>query len=340
MSRMRSMAIDVNDDRALKHGRGNEMGMVVSNEFHQPVPFFFTREKWPLQLVGTYRGASAFLVASGPSFANVDKSLLARPGVWVMTLNNAVKSFRGQAACIVDDPSRFVASMWLDPKITKFVPADHFEKPLWDNRTLVVNGKPEQRWCPLDMKVGDCPSVIGYHRNEKFHAPRFLYEETINWGCHKQWGGGRSVLLPAMRILFLMGFRKIYLVGVDLEMTAEKHYHFDEGRTQRAVENNMSTYGKLIQWLAELKPYLDREGVVVKNCNPESRLTAFPKTTVEEAVAEATVHLGDVPNERSRGMYSTYDEKMNVWRQIASQPVTDEQKFKLIDEQEARSREP
>lgn len=340
MSRMKSMAIDVNDDRALRHGRGREMGMVVSSEFYQPVPFFFTREKWPLQLVGAYRGASAFLVASGPSFANVDKSLLARPGVWAMTLNNAVKSFRGQAACIVDDPSRFVASMWLDPKITKFVPADHFEKPLWDNRTLVVNGKVEQRWCPLDMKVGDCPNVIGYHRNEKFHAPRFLFEETINWGCHKQWGGGRSVLLPSLRILFLMGFRKIYLVGVDLEMTAEKRYHFDEGRTPRAVENNMSTYGKLIQWFAELKPYLDREGVIVKNCNPESRLTAFPKTTVEEAVAEATAHLGDVPNERSRGMYSTYDEKMNVWRQITSQSVTEEQKNKLIDDQENKTRDP
>ena len=137
MSRMKSLAIDQNDENALRHGRENSMGMVVSSEYYQPVPFFYTREKWPVQLIGAYRGGTAFLVASGPSFAKVDKSLLAKPGVWVMTLNNAVKSFRGNASCIVDDPSRFVASLWLDPKITKFVPADHFEKPIWDNRTLI-----------------------------------------------------------------------------------------------------------------------------------------------------------------------------------------------------------
>lgn len=340
MSRMRSMAIDQNDDRALLHGRDANMGMVISNEFYQSVPFFFNREKWPLPLVGAYRGASAFLVASGPSFAKVDKSLLAKPGVWAMTLNNAVKSFRGNAACIVDDPSRFVASLWLDPKITKFVPADHFEKPIWDNRTFIgKDGKVEQRWCPMSAKVGDCPMVVGYHRNEKFHAPRFLFEETINWGCHKRWGGGRSVMLASLRILFLLGFRKVYLVGVDFEMTEEKRYHFDEGRTESAIKGNMSTYSKLIHWLEELKPHFDREGFVVKNCNPDSRLKAFPMTTVEEAVAEATEPLGDVPNERSRGMYSKYEEKVAVWQQLQAGNLSDEQKFKLIDDQEARSRE-
>jgi hypothetical protein len=317
------------------------MGMVVSDEFYQPVPFFYTREKWPMPLVGAYRGASAFLVASGPSFANVDKSLLAKPGIWVMTLNNAVRSFRGNAACIVDDPSRFVASLWLDPKITKFVPADHFEKPLWDNRTLInKDGIGIRQWCPMNLKVGDCPSVVGFHRNEKFHAPRFLYEETINWGNHSKWGGGRSVMLAALRILFLLGFRQVYLVGVDFEMTNEKHYHFDEGRTSTAIKNNMATYAQLIQRFGELKPYFDKEGFVVKNCNPSSRLKVFPMTTIEEAVAEATTILGDVSNERSRGMYSKYEEKVAVWQQMQAQPaMTEIQKTILINEQEAKSKD-
>ena len=176
---------------------------------------FFTREGASLSLVGSYRGTGAFLIGAGPSFAVVDKARLGR--VWAMTLNNACASWRGQGNCTVDEPSRFSLSMWLDPTVQKFVPMGHFEKPLWDNRLLREEGASEhslrQQWEQAAMKLGDCPNVIGYRRNEKFHAPRFLYEETVNWGNHKKYGGGRSVLLAALRILFLLGFRRVYLLG-------------------------------------------------------------------------------------------------------------------------------
>jgi hypothetical protein len=147
-------------------------------------------------------------------------------------------------------------------------------------------------------------------------------------------------MLAALRILFLLGFRQVYLVGVDFEMTNEKHYHFDEGRTSTAIKNNMATYAQLIQRFGELKPYFDKEGFVVKNCNPSSRLKVFPMTTIEEAVAEATTILGDVSNERSRGMYSKYEEKVAVWQQMQAQPaMTEIQKTILINEQEAKSKD-
>ncbi len=191
----------------------------------------------------------------------------------------------------------------------------------------------------MNVNVGDCPNVFGYQRNEKFHAPRYLKEETINWGNHKRYGGGRSVMLASLRILYLLGFRKVYLVGVDFEMTDEKRYHFDEGRTEASIKGNMSTYSKMVQWFTELKPLFDKEGFIVKNCNPNSGLRAFPFTTVEEAVGEATFHLGDVDQERTRGMYSKYDDKMATWQQMSQNPtMTEESRQNLIDEQERRSR--
>ena len=214
-----------------REGRYRHFGACVASEYYQMIPYFFTREGATIPLVGEHRGGSAFLLASGPSFNECDKELLKQPGVWVMTLNNAVASFRGNASCIVDDPSRFTLSMWLDPKIQKFVPMSAFEKPLWDNRLIALpNGQYQQMWQPANIKVGDCPNVVGYRRNEKFVAARYLYEDTINWGNHKKWGGGRSVMLAAMRILFLMGFRNVYLLGVDFEMSEEKRYHFPEER--------------------------------------------------------------------------------------------------------------
>ena len=340
MARVRSLKIDQNDENTMTNESGWGEKKYIPTGL-PTVPFFYTRDRWPAPLVGTFHGSSAFLIASGPSFVEVDKSLLSKPGIWTMTLNNAVRSFRGNAACIVDDPSRFVSSLWLDPKIMKFVPSSHFKKPIWDNRTFVgKDGKTDARWCPMDMNVGDCPNVYGYMRNEKFHAPRFLYEETVNWGNHKNWGGGRSVMLASLRILHLLGFRRVYLVGVDFEMSDQKRYHFDEGRTESAVKCNMSTYSKMIQWFTELKPIFDHDGFIVKNCNPNSNLRVFPMTTVAEAVQEASEYMGDVANERTRGMYSKYEEKMQTFHQFQNDPnMNEEQKIKLIDEQEAKSRE-
>ena len=201
--RMKSLAKDQNDIDKLRYGRFRNMGATVASEFYQPCPFFFTRESSALSLVGMYRGGSAFLICSGPSFATLDKNLLRTPGIWTMTTNNAVTSFRGNASVTVDDPCRFNASLWLDPTIMKFVPSSHFEKPLWDNRFLGDKG---QQWGLSSIVVGDCPAVVGYRRNEKFMPERFLYEDSINWGAHKRYGGGRSVMLAALRILFLLGF--------------------------------------------------------------------------------------------------------------------------------------
>jgi len=300
----RSLSVDKNDQAKLRHGRNTHEGILIHREFGQACPFFFTREGAQLSIVGQYRGASAFLIGGGPSFGGCDKSLLHR--VWTMTLNNSVTSWRSNANCIDDEPSRFSLSMWLDPRIQKFVPMAHFEKPLWDNRRL----RSGDQWQPTDIKVGDCPNVVGYRRNEKFHAPRWLYEETINWGNHTKYGGGRSVLLASLRILYLLGFRKVYLLGVDFDMSPERKYHFPEDRTSASIRGNTQTYAKLAKWLGELQPYFLKAGYFVKNCNPRSNLRAFPFISYTDALSDATAHLGTFESERTTGMYQKLEEKI------------------------------
>lgn len=273
-------------------------------------PFFFTRDGAVTALNGAYRGSAAFLIGSGSSFREINRSKL--QSVWSMALNNAITTYRAEACCMVDDPTRFNLSTWLDPKILKLIPMAHFEKPLWDNRLLRMPEGEKQQWEKAALKVGDCPNVVGFRRNEKFHAPRWLHEGTVNWGNHKKYGGGRSVMLAALRILQLLGFRRVYLLGVDFEMTAEKRYHFDEQRSPAAVKGNMATYAKLQQWFTELQPYFLKEHFIVKNCNLNSRLTAFPFMPFEEALAEATAHLGDYTRERTHGMYRSLEEKLGL----------------------------
>jgi hypothetical protein len=299
-----SMALDKND-QIMVQNLGAEA--VKSDQRVRSNPFFFTHAGTPIAIAGTYHGASAFLIAAGPSFRDLDQAKLER--VWTMSLNNAATTYRSDANCIVDDPSRFNLSMWLDPKIQKFVPMAAFNKPLWDNRLITSTNAVEQQWHESQIKLSDCPNIFGYRRNERFDAARFLYEETINWGCHSRYGGGRSVMLAALRILFLLGFQNVYLLGVDFEMSGEKKYHFKEDRPAGTIRANMQTYAKLQRWFTELQPHFLKEGFLVRNCNSKSKLTAFPFMPFDEAIKRATKSLGDFKHERTFGMYKTMTQK-------------------------------
>lgn len=307
MSTSRSLAKDGADISALHSPKWREELDTPVRALGEQMPFFYTRAGAVLPLEGMYRGSHAFLMANGPSVRELDLEPLQRR--WVMTLNNGARSFRGQANCTVDDPTRFSLSMWLDPTIMKFIPMAHLEKPLWDNRFLSTEAGWVQRWEATSLRAGDCPSVVGYRRNEKFHAPRWLNEETINWGNHGKFGGGRSVLLASLRILYVLGFRHVHLLGVDFEMSETQRYHFDEQRTPGAIKGNMSTYQKLQAWLTELQPMFLKAGYVVTNCNPNSKLTAFPHQPYEEALAESGARLGAPAQERTEGMYQKIQEK-------------------------------
>jgi len=305
-------------DNGMQHDRGDaerffnhrnrDYGYLFGHEFYQVMPLLFNQDGNPdYAAVGNYRGATAFLIGGGPSFAEIDTSKLSR--CYTMTMNNSVKNFRSDSWISVDDPSRFIASCWLDPKITKYVPFGCSDKPLWDSR--VINGK--QVWGPLNKKVGDCPNVYYYRRNGKFHANRFLWESTINWGNTKKFGGNRSVMLPALRILWILGFRKIYLLGVDLDMKPEARYHFDDGRTKEGVGGNRSTYKKMQdEYFPKLQTEFKKFGLEVYQCNPNSNLKVFDHVSFDDAVADATFDLGDPSLERTQGMYRTYGEKVHA----------------------------
>lgn len=307
MSLPGSLMKDRPDQTALHSPVWRERDDVPVRTPREYVPLFYSRAGAALPLEGVYRGGHAFLMAGGPSVRELDLEPLQRR--WVMTLNNGPRTFRGNANCSVDDPSRFSLSMWMDPTIMKFMPMAHFEKPLWDNRLLHTDVGEVQRWEASRLRVGDCPNVVGFRRNEKFHASRWLNEETINWGNHGKFGGGRSVLLASLRILYSLGFRSVYLLGVDFEMSETKRYHFDEQRSAASIRGNMETYAKLQKWFEELQPHFLKSRFIVKNCNPNSRLTAFPHLPYADAIAESGIRLGDPGRERTEGMYLPLEDK-------------------------------
>jgi len=295
-------AKDENDAKLASWGRTRHEGYrKFKHAFTQPPPMFFTQDHHPLWLGDIYRGRSAFLICGGPSFGKLDHAPLARPGVVTMSVNNSVRTFRPNMWVSVDSPDHWIRSVWLDPTIMKWVPISHSPKKIFNSDS----------WTFMDLRVGDCPNIVYYKRNEHFQAKQFLWEDCFNWGNHKKFGGGRTVMLPAIRILYILGFRRVYLLGCDLNMSDTYGYHFDQDRHKGSVKGNNETYEKLKGWFKELRPLFEQQDFHVFNCNTESSLKAFDFISYEDALEDfdSQMDFVDVNVERTKGLYETKTEE-------------------------------
>jgi hypothetical protein len=268
-----------------------------------------------ISLKNQYINSKAFLILGGPSFGEFISSdnkiliggrflshreCLRYPGFVTMSVNNSVKTFRPDLWTCVDPPNRFIKSTWLDPRIQKFIPECHKDKQIFDSET----------WETTNHIVKECPNIFFYHRNDKFNHETFLTEDTFNWGNHKDLGGGRSVMLVAIRMLYYLGIRTVYLLGCDFKMDFNKGYHFDQGRSISSQNNNNSTYMKMQERFTKLRPIFEKEGFHVFNCNPNSQLTAFPYIDFESALKLSVCNMPrNIINERTEGLYERDKDK-------------------------------
>lgn len=322
---MKNTILDLNDHARLRHHRDRNIGF-PTNQYLQPSPMLFNRDGLNMFMGDTYKGSSAFLILGGPSFGELikgesefrgkkvpNKDLLNYPGFVTMATNNAPRTFRPNLWTMVDDPGNFIKSIWLDPKITKFIPFDHTEKRLFDN----------EKWEDMDKLVGECPNTYFYRRNEHFSPEQFLIEGTFNWGEHSnsldELGnkGGRSVMLVAIKLLYYLGIRKIFLLGCDFKMDDNTKYHFDQDRSIGSQKGNNATYQILKSRFEALLPEFEKVGLKVFNCNPESGLKVFPMINFDEAINLATSNIPDIETERTAGLY---DRKANS-KKIVTKPI-------------------
>ncbi len=263
---------DFNDTQSI-----NRSSSIVGDNLRSN-PFFFRHDGSGVDIVNLYRGQSVFLIMNGKSINSVDLDLLQSPGIMTMGVNNGSHYVRTNFWSCVDEPYRFMPSIWMDPKITKFIPHAHFQKYILDCDKNKVSR----------TQVCECPNVIGYKRNERFNHETFLTESTVNWGNHGSLGGGRSVMIASIRILHLLGFRTIYLLGCDFQMDSDRKYFFAENRDQNAINNNTNSYKIMSGYFSKLAPVFEKAGISIFNLNPESKLKVFPFMSFEEAVVRST----------------------------------------------------
>ena len=260
-----------------------------------------TADSKPLYLHDHFRHCPVFLCCAGPSLASVDSSCLQQRGILTCAVNNAVSVLRPNLWVIYDPPHRFLENAFLDPAILKFLPAPHLEGELRQRDDSGQLG-------PSKYQAKDCPSVVGYQYNNDFNEAIWLNEASVNCGQVdakndvQGVAGGRSVMLAALKLLYYLGARTVFLLGCDFSMSSTKtNYAFEHDCSRNYIRMNNRAYRLLSNRLGRLKPYFDEAGYRVFNCTPGSQLDVFPFLSLADAIEMA---LADFPSSLdASGMY-------------------------------------
>jgi hypothetical protein len=231
-----------------------------------------------LSLRGQFAGQRAFLVGGGPSLNTVDITRLARPGVTVAAMNNVATMIRPQLWFCVDMPRNFHETIWRDPGVMKFT----FDKHL--KRDCSVDAYNGSEFVASGLRAKECPNVWGFNHRHGWDAAHFLDDTVPTWGvngAHEDPDGKNkqcSVMLPAMWLLYWLGFRVVYLLGCDF--TYQPTYAFDE----KCDPGNANLFPWLDRRFTELKPHFREHGFTVLNCTEGSALTAFERISLDAAL--------------------------------------------------------
>lgn len=279
---------------------GLEANSLLPQKLVEP-PRLFTPSGHVAPLCDLFQGRSAFLICGGPSLTSHELRLLQGRGIVTMSVNNAATVFRSQLWVSVDTAGNFADGIWKDPGIMKFVPKGNL-----DHR-IVVRSEDGQLLESEEI-VRSMPNVFCFERNSDFLAEQWLRESTFNYGNRDDVAdvngdkGARSVMYVAIKLLYILGARTVFLLGCDFRMAqGAKNYAFEQDRDPSSVQGNNRSYEVFARRIQLVLPHLRSAGVRVFNCTPGSALTVFPYVRFEDAVRFAQKEMPrDIV---TRGMY-------------------------------------
>ena len=126
------------------------------------------------------------------------------------------------------------------------------------------------------------------------------------WGNHKsgveRTGEAKTVctMLLGLRLLYYLGARRIYLLGVDFRMTPDAGYSFGQARDDGACRSNSGQFVVVNDWLCKMQEggVFEQFGLSVYNCYENSGLRAFPYVPFVGAVEDCRGGCEIIPDLR------------------------------------------
>lgn len=250
---------------------------------------FLRADGTPANIGDLFHGQSAVLVCNGPSAADIDPAVLNRPGFMVMGVNNGAHVIRPNLWCGQDAPTKFMASIWEDPRIMKFTRRAYAHQPYWKNGGLTR------------LLIGSCPNVFYHKLNSDTNPDGWLDRPSVSWAVRKGIRDHRvTIFMCALCVLYKLGFKRVAVVGADFTMTKETPYFFNETKSDHGIVSNNELFTLINAQCARMIPYFEQRKFHVVNCTPKSGLTAFPAGDLEACLEGWTLDM----SEPTLGMYT------------------------------------
>lgn len=228
----------------------------------------------PVDLRGKLAGKTAFFLGGGPSLRGVDLSQL--DGLPTLATNSVAELYPRPTIWLGvdpphDPPDRFRGVPWGDDSVVKLVPRAY------------------------SGVVGHHPATLFFLRNARFDPWRFLTERTVNWGSDADLGGGRSVMLAALKLLWYFGASRVVLLGADFKMDAANPYAHSAPKDEKGCASNNSKFAVLEKRFALLRHTFEANNFAVVNATEGSALTAFERVDLDDELDRLSLSVPGCP---------------------------------------------
>lgn len=193
----------------------------------------------------------AILVGGGPSLNKIDIQALTGPGKTVFGLNTTYPKVRPDIWIGMDDPKCYDRKLFHEP-FPKIMRGNYHTK---DCEGIPATDLPNTYFASV--------APINNHKADIFY--RIGEEtETLVWD--------KNVFVTALNLILYMGFRKIYLAGVDFSLE-NGDYHYSENVLENKHKKwNASLYNhlyKYTEWIASTGKFC---GIEIMSISPQSKI--------------------------------------------------------------------
>ena len=270
-------------------GRVDKLNQCPDNLWITSMKFYRNKVEI-IDLTDLWKDQKVFLLCNGPSRNTLNLDLLYQPGVMTMTINNGGHSFRSNFWTAMDSPRKFMSSIFKDPKIMKFVNLRHISKPYFNDHDSSTH------------LVHTSPNVIYIKRNVRAELDGWFNDDDIGWNTTKECGNTRCSMLAAIHILYVLGFRTIYIIGADFEMNPRQPYCFSEIKGTGSVKTNNTSFSKLLKFFKDIQPELKKVGLQLFDAQGTRLSESLPTINYTEAVNNCVI-------DTSASTFGRYDAK-------------------------------
>ena len=221
-----------------------------------------------------YQGKRCFICATGPSLTQEDVEML--KDEYTIGLNSICAMY---------------PDTWWRPKFYVFqdypvyeMYGDWFNK---EGKTIVFSGDPLVDYVRGAKIKGKC---IRFPLNWAYHCytmrtgkQAYVY---FSDDCYEKVYSGYTVTYTAIQLAMYMGFKEIYLLGVDCNYSAGKKNHFVKMKKEfiRTTQSAKKECGYQMLAYQKAKEEAERKDVSIYNVTRGGKLEVFPRKKLEEVL--------------------------------------------------------